>query len=393
MKRLINFSLLTLICVAIFSACNTNNPDEPNQETTIIPAQSIKSDKKITLFVDSTYKINVTITPAEANEPLVWSSDNANVATVNQQGVVTAISDGTCKISVSSGPLTAATQVTVINNPVTLQLELYSVEQKKCTVTVTPSDEKGYYYCGYAYPEDLEGLSDAEIIDVLFNNVLKTADAYAAYGYTLADLLQSGTKNLIASGLTANTEYVMLAFGIEADYKVASPVLARMPFKTAEVEMSDMTIAIQYDSTTVTTSGATTTTKLYFSATPSNDDPYVLNGAANLEEEFGSAQEFLEYIEKYYDTNYASYGGIEALVRTGSSSISAKNPKDGDIYTIVAAGYKGGWTTQPFTLKYEYKAATADGLPARLVPYKEKLDNCVELKPIEKRPFLRNACY
>ena len=180
MKRLINFSLLTLICVAIFSACNTNNPDEPNQETTIIPAQSIKSDKKITLFVDSTYKINVTITPAEANEPLVWSSDNANVATVNQQGVVTAISDGICKISVSSGPLTAATQVTVINNPVTLQLELYSVEQKKCTVTVTPSDEKGYYYCGYAYPEDLEGLSDAEIIDVLFNNVLKTADAYAA---------------------------------------------------------------------------------------------------------------------------------------------------------------------------------------------------------------------
>ena len=157
--------------------------------------------------------------------------------------------------------------------------------------------------------------------------------------------------------------------------------------------MSDMTIAIQYDSTTVTTSGTTTTTKLYFSATPSNNDPYVLNGAANLEEEFGSAQEFLEYIEKYYDTNYSSYGGIEALVKTGSSSISAKNPKDGDIYTIVAAGYKGGWNTQPFTLKYEYKAATADGLPARLVPYKEKLDNCVELKPIEKRPFLRNACY
>ena len=393
MKQFINLGLLTLFFVAIFSACNTNNPDNPNQETNVIPAQSIKSDKKITLFVDSTYKINVTVTPAEANEPLVWSSDNANVATVNQQGVVTAISDGTCNISVSSGPLTAATQVTVINNPVTLQLELYSVEQKKCTVTVKPSDEKGYYYCSYAYPEDIEGLSDAEIIDVLFDYLLQMADQYAAYGYTLADLLQSGTKNLIASGLAANTEYVMLAFGVEADYKVASPKLARLPFKTAEVEMSDMTIAIQYDSTTVTTSGTTTTTKLYFSATPSNNDPYVLNGVANLEEEFGSAQEFLEYIEKYYDTNYSSYGGIEALVKTGASSMYAKNPKDGAIYTLVAAGYKGGWTTKPFTLKYEYKAATAEGMPARLVPYKEKLDNCVELKPIEKRPFLRNACY
>ena len=192
MKQFINLGLLTLFFVAIFSACNTNNPDNPNQETNVIPAQSIKSDKKITLFVDSTYKINVTVTPAEANEPLVWSSDNANVATVNQQGVVTAISDGTCNISVSSGPLTAATQVTVINNPVTLQLELYSVEQKKCTVTVKPSDEKGYYYCSYAYPEDIEGLSDAEIIDVLFDYLLQMADQYAAYGYTLADCFWIG---------------------------------------------------------------------------------------------------------------------------------------------------------------------------------------------------------
>jgi hypothetical protein len=393
MKKFINLSLLTLLFAAIFSACNTNNPDGPKSDENIIPAQSIKSDKSITLFVDSTYKINVTVTPAEANEPLVWSSDNSNVATVNQQGVVTAISDGTCNISVSSGPLTAATKVTVINNPVTLELELYSVEQKKCTVTVVPSDEKGYYYCSYAYPEDLEGLSDAEIIDILFNYLLQMADQYAAYGYKLADLLQSGSKNLIASGLTANTEYVMLAFGIDADYKVASPKLARLPFKTAEVETSDMTIEIKYDSTTVTTSGTTTETKLWFSATPSNDDPYVFNGTTDLEKEFGSAQEFLEYIEKYYDTNYSSYGGIEAFVKTGASSMYAKNPKDGAIYTLVAAGYKGGWTTKPFTLKYEYKAATAEGMPARLVPYKEKLDNCVELKPIEKRPFLRNACY
>ena len=149
MKKFINLSLLTLLFAAIFSACNTNNPDGPKSDENIIPAQSIKSDKSITLFVDSTYKINVTVTPAEANEPLVWSSDNSNVATVNQQGVVTAISDGTCNISVSSGPLTAATKVTVINNPVTLELELYSVEQKKCTVTVVPSDEKGYYYCSF----------------------------------------------------------------------------------------------------------------------------------------------------------------------------------------------------------------------------------------------------
>ena len=393
MKKFVNFSLLTLLFAAIFSACNTNNPDGPKQDENIIPAQSIKSEKKITLFVDSTYKIAVTITPAEANEPLVWSSDDSNIATVDQEGVVTAISDGTCKISVSSGPLTAATQVTVINNPVTLELEILSVEQKKCTVNVTPSYEEGYYYCGYAYPQDIEGLSDAEIIDALFQYALQVADQYAAYGYTLADILQSGSQTLVASGLIANTEYVMLAFGVDAQYRVTSPVLTRLPFETKEVEMSDMTIEIKYDSTSVEVAKNDTVTRLHFTATPSNDDPYIFYGALNLEAEFASEQEFLEYLEYRYDSQYASYGGVEALVRTGASSMTAKDPQDGNLYTFVAAGYKGGWTTKPFVLKYEYKAATPEGMPARLVPYKEKLENCTELKPLEKLPFLRKACY
>lgn len=391
MKKILGIISVAVLFMATLSSCDGNNPTDPSDEP-IILTQTIKTDKKITLFVDSTYQIKVTVTPEDANEPLVWSSDNSNVATVDQQGIVTAISDGECNVSVQAGSLTAATKVTVINNPVTLELELYSVEQKKCTVTVTPSNENGYYYCGYAPADEVSGMSDEAIIDALFKNVLQIAEQYAAYGAKLTDFLQSGTKNLIASGLTANTTYEMFAFGIDTEYNVASPKLARMSFKTAEVEMSDMTIEIKYDSTSVTTSGTTTETKLWFSATPSNDDPYIFNGAIDLEEEFGTAQEFLDYLEYYYDTQYASYGGVEALIKTGASTMTAKNPEDGAVYTLVAAGYKGGWTTEPFTFKYEYKAAT-ESMPARLVPYVEKLDNCVELKKFERRPFIRTACY
>ena len=394
MKKFLGIISVAVLFMATLSSCDGNNPTPPDDnQVDTIQVQTIKTDKKITLFVDSTYQIKVTITPEDANEPLVWSSDNSNVATVDQQGIVTAISDGECNVSVQAGSLTAATKVTVINNPVTLELELYSVEQKKCTVTVTPSNENGYYYCGYAPVDEVSGMSDEAIIDALFKNVLQIAEQYAAYGAKLTDFLQSGTKNLIASGLTANTTYEMFAFGIDTEYNVASPKLARMSFKTAEVVMSDMTIEINYDSTSVTVSTANdTVTKLHFSATPSNDDPYIFNGAIDLEEEFGTAQEFLDYIEYFYDTQYASYGGIEALIKTGASTMTAKNPEDGDVYTLVAAGYKGGWTTKPFTFKYEYKAATAK-MPARLVPYEEKLDNCVELKKFERRPFIRTACY
>lgn len=349
--------------------------------------QTITADEAITLFIDSTYQIKVSVTPENANEPLIWSSDNANVATVDQTGVVTAVAAGECKISVSTGSVSAVTKVTVINQPVTLELELLAVEQDKCTIKMTPSDNKGYYFCTYTTPKEIEGLSEAEIIDKLFKFALAYADQLeATFGKTFIDILHSGSQSQIISGLKANTEYVILAFGVDAEHKIASPKLACLPFKTPEIEMSDMTIEIKLDTISVSVSaGNDTVTKLCFSVTPSKDDPYVCRGVINFEEKYSSVQAYLDYLES---------NGIESKVTREPQKITANNPKDGDVYTFIAAGYKGGWTTEPFVFSYEYNAATTNK-PTRLAPRIESSNNHrdAELNPLEIRPFIRKATY
>ena len=385
MKKFLSISLVSMLFAAILSSCNGNDPTPPNDnQGDTIQVQAIESDKEILLFVDSTYKINVTITPENANEPLVWNSDNEKVATVDQTGVVTAVAAGECKISVSTGSVSAVTKVTVINQPVTLELELLAVEQDKCTIKMTPSDNNGYYFCTYTTPKEIEGLSEAEIIDELFKFALAYADQLeATFGKTFIDILHSGSQSQTISGLKPNTEYVILAFGINAEHKMASTQLARLSFTTPAIEMSDMTIEIRYDSTFVEVSGNTKKTKLCFTAIPSNDDPYICRGAVNFDEKYSSIQEYLDHLES---------NGIESKVTRGPQKIYGNNPKDGDVYTLIAAGYKGGWTTEPFVFRYEYKAATAN-MPARLVPYQETSDNSDKFNPLEIRPFIRKASY
>lgn len=386
MKKFLSISLVAMLFAGALSSCDGNNPTPPDENLgDTIQVQTITADKEITLFVDSTYQIKVSITPENANEELVWSSDNEKVATVDQEGVVTAIAAGECKISVSIGAAKAITKVTVINQPVTLELSILSVEQDRCTIKMTPSDNKGYYFCTYTTPQEIEGLSEAEILERLFKFALAYADQLAAnFGKTLTDILHSGPKSQVISGLKPNTEYVVLAFGVDAEHKIASPKLASLPFKTPEIEMSDMTIEIKLDSTQVTVSAANdTVVKLCFSATPSNDDPYICRGAVDFDEKYGSIQEYLDYLESK---------GIESKVVKGPQKIYGNDPKDGDVYTLIAAGYKGGWTTEPFVFRYEYKAASAH-MPARFVPYKESTDNSTELNPLEIRPFVRKDCY
>lgn len=385
MRKFLSISLVAMLFAGALSSCDGNNPTPPDEnQGDTIQVQTITADKEITLFVDSTYQIKVSITPENANEELVWSSDNEKVATVDQKGVVTAIAAGECKISVSTGSVSAVTKVTVINQPVTLELSILSVEQDRCTIKMTPSDNKGYYFCTYTTPQEIEGLSEAEILERLFKFALAYADQLAAsFGKTLTDILHSGPKSQVISGLKPNTEYVVLAFGVDAEHKIASPKLASLPFKTPEIEMSDMTIEIKYDSTQVTVSAKDTVLKLCFSAHPSNDDPYVCRGVVNFEEKYGSIQEYLDHLESK---------GIESKVGTGVTKIYGPDPQDGNVYTLVAAGYKGGWTTEPFVFRYEYKAASAH-MPARFVPYKESTDNSTELNPLEIRPFVRKDCY
>lgn len=82
-----------------------------------VPVTGVTLDKEtMSLTAGSTGSLTATINPANAaNKSLTWTSDNTAVATVNENGVVTAVAEGTAKITVKTadGEKTAVCTVTV----------------------------------------------------------------------------------------------------------------------------------------------------------------------------------------------------------------------------------------------------------------------------------------
>lgn len=87
----------------------------------IVPVTSITLDKtSLTLYVNGTSSLKATISPINAtNAVLIWKSSNEAVAKVDNNGMVTAIANGTADITVSilDSNVTAKSKVTVTTQP------------------------------------------------------------------------------------------------------------------------------------------------------------------------------------------------------------------------------------------------------------------------------------
>ena len=80
-------------------------------------AESIQLDKTdVELQIGQTLKVDATILPQEAiNKELNWTSTDNNIATVDKDGNITAVSEGNCQINVSTNdPIVSATINVVI---------------------------------------------------------------------------------------------------------------------------------------------------------------------------------------------------------------------------------------------------------------------------------------
>ncbi len=88
MKKLLLFISLVSLLVCL-SSCGVK-----------IESVSLKETEQ-TIIIGDTYQIACTVVPAEAQSSLEWSSSDPSVAAVDDQGLVTAVSEGTADISVS----------------------------------------------------------------------------------------------------------------------------------------------------------------------------------------------------------------------------------------------------------------------------------------------------
>lgn len=120
-RRLILLPCLALLAMSI-SSCNVspNNPShgEPsqNQNDTSVNGVSL-SYEELTMYKGKSATLKATVTPDTAtNKEVSWTSSNTSVATVNN-GVITAISEGTSVITVKTkeGGYTATCALTVIS--------------------------------------------------------------------------------------------------------------------------------------------------------------------------------------------------------------------------------------------------------------------------------------
>lgn len=90
-----------------------------------VPLRGINLDQTAaTIAVNETLQLTATVTPTS---PVTWSSSNPDVATVDENGLVTAVSKGTATITASAGGLSATCEIMVDNSR---------------TVTVTPANNE-----------------------------------------------------------------------------------------------------------------------------------------------------------------------------------------------------------------------------------------------------------
>ena len=85
------------------------------QITVVIPSSGVVLNKtKLNLWIHETEKLIATVLPIDVTDKTVtWSSDNEAVATVSQDGTVTAVGAGTCNITAANGGKSATCEVTV----------------------------------------------------------------------------------------------------------------------------------------------------------------------------------------------------------------------------------------------------------------------------------------
>lgn len=134
------------------------DPEEPEPgEETELTALSISPLLK-TIKVGEKLNLEVTKTPSTATNILTWTSSNEQVATVDTNGKVTAIATGKTTITVSSGNITATSDITVEENTtppstdgLTAKFEVTAswASSIQFIITITNSTENSIQGCSF----------------------------------------------------------------------------------------------------------------------------------------------------------------------------------------------------------------------------------------------------
>ena len=153
----IKWILLPIAAMTMLAACNVPGGNTSSQQVAYDPATSVTIDETSVpekVYAGESFTITATVLPETANPKVTWTSSNSSVATVDENGLFTAINAGftTVKATTENG-LKANKQIIVTEY---VPVETFNVAKQAVTiaanggfhymdVAITPADatEKG----------------------------------------------------------------------------------------------------------------------------------------------------------------------------------------------------------------------------------------------------------
>ena len=248
---------------------------------------------------------------------------------------------------------TLSTELTELN----FEIEVTDIGYDTATITVTPDNDKAFYFVNVFSLEDYQNYGGDE--SAFAAHINKLRNYYYGLGATadqmVANLGYVGAKSLSVEDLRAGTKYMAYAIGIDERF-VANSVATVVEFETVAAQTSDLTFEveltnIEYD-------------HIEGSVTPSNnDDTYICSV------QYASALEWSESEEAFVESivdDITAWGNIEGSLRKGVMSLDGISGLQSETdYIIVCFGYDGAPTTAPHITHFTTPAAA--GNPEDLV--------------------------
>ena len=226
------------------------------------------------------------------------------------------------------------------------EVEIGNVTRSTVTLSVKPSAEVGDYICVVEERSVVdEYTQDKFVVATVFQELAEEA---SSKGLTLAEYIPSVVDNgaiedVTFSGLTLDTEYYILVFGVNESYEACTN-LTKVAFKTLAVDKSECTFEIAADvvDNTVTISVSPSNNEMYWylCTMPKSTYDYYVTDADGYQMSEGYFYEyfFQQDINSYRGAGYSDEQIIEALIHQGTQQLQASGLNENTEYYILVAG-------------------------------------------------------
>lgn len=241
----------------------------------------------------------------------------------------------------------------IVRKEMSFEIAVTDIGITQAKVSVKASEKDGMFFMNVFSMQQYQEWGGDQT--AFANHAAALVDYYATMGRTLEEIVTNlssvGEDAVVFDGLTADTEYMAYAVGIDENFFLnTAPVIVK--FTTRQAVQSENTFTIDITGTTYCSVLGT--------VIPSNEDPFVcaIQPKAQLDL-YGSDQEIMYDLVATYD----KWGALADVLYTGETvdleEISSLSPETE--YAVICFGWDGAPTT-PLT-RAEFKTDAAGGNP------------------------------